>query len=173
MAMFSLRLEDDLAARFDAAARAHGGRSARLRQLVVGDVQAGGGVPSMGRDRANSLRLMVRLRPPEARFVAQEAGAMGLPRSAWVAALVLRRAQAGLVFSVSSERALIAVQSEIHRIGVNVNQIARALNVAVMAGRVLELEMAALDDLRRELQGHLMAVREGVLGNLAYWDVVT
>lgn len=171
MTMFSLRLDDGLAARFDAAARVHGGRSARLRQLIEGDIGGLEAVVAPAPTVVNGARLMVRLRPAEAAYVARESMAMGLPRAAWVAALVARRAQAGLVFAAGSERALIAVQSEIHRIGVNVNQIARALNTAVMDGRVLELEMAALDDLRRELRGHLIAVREGVLGNQAYWDV--
>jgi hypothetical protein len=96
---------------------------------------------------------------------------MGLPRAAWVAALVARRADSGLVFSAPAERALIGVHGEIHRIGVNVNQIARALNTAVMEGRVLDLEIASLEDLRRELRAHLMAVRDAVAGNLAYWDI--
>jgi hypothetical protein len=37
-------------------------------------------------------------------------------------------------------------------------------------GRVLELEIAYLDDLRRELKQHLAAVREAFAGTLAYWD---
>jgi hypothetical protein len=65
---------------------------------------------------------------------------------------------------------LIAIQGELRRIGVNVNQIARALNTAVMEGRVLDLELAYLDDLRAEIREHILALREAFEGNLAYWQ---
>jgi len=41
----------------------------------------------------------------------------------------------------------------------------------VMEGRVLDLELASLDDLRAETRGHMVALREAFEGNLAYWDV--
>jgi hypothetical protein len=44
------------------------------------------------------------------------------------------------------------------------------MNTAVMEGRVLETELAYVDDLRRELRGHMLALREAFEGNLAYWD---
>ena len=62
------------------------------------------------------------------------------------------------------------MQSELRRIGVNVNQIARALNTAGMEGRVLDLELGSLEDLRREIRAHMLALREAFEGNLAYWD---
>ena len=53
MTMFSVRVEDDLAARFDAAATRHGGRSARLRQLIAEAASA----PPLGlRGPAGALR---------------------------------------------------------------------------------------------------------------------
>jgi hypothetical protein len=57
----------------------------------------------------------------------------------------------------------------VRRIGVNVNQIARALNTAVMEGKVLDLELAYLDTLRTELRAHMFTLREAFEGNLAYW----
>ncbi|OHB26252.1 MAG: hypothetical protein A2790_20005 [Phenylobacterium sp. RIFCSPHIGHO2_01_FULL_69_31] len=167
--MFSLRLDDDLANRFDTAALAYGGRSARLRQLVR---QEAGALPTSSRPSlaaAGSTRLMVRVRQAEAAFVAQEAEAMGLRPATWVAALVAHRAGEGLRFSAPAERALIAAHGEIHRIGVNVNQIARALNTAVLEGRVLDLEMGELASLRRELAGHMADVRASASAQLAYW----
>ena len=65
--------------------------------------------------------------------------------------------------------ALLAVQGEVRRIGVNVNQIARALNTAVMEGKVLDLEVAYLADLQIELRAHMSALRGAFEGNLAYW----
>ena len=62
-------------------------------------------------------------------------------------------------------------KAELHHIGVNVNQIARALNTAVMEGKVLDLEVAYLDALRTELRAHMFTLREAFEGNLAYWAI--
>jgi hypothetical protein len=74
-------------------------------------------------------------------------------------------------FSRGGELSLIAIQGELRRIGVNVNQIARALNTAVMEGRVLDTELSSIENFRRELRDHLFALREAFEGNLAYWEV--
>ena len=66
--------------------------------------------------------------------------------------------------------ALIAIQAEYRRIGVNVNQITRALNTAVLEGKVLDLELAYLADLRTELRVHLSSLRAAFDGNQAYWS---
>jgi len=172
MTMFSVRVEDDLAARFDAAATRHGGRSARLRQLIAEAASA----PPLGlRGPAGALRsasrIMVRLDAADTAAVDAEAAAMGLSRASWVAGLVRRRVRGAPRFGRISEPSVIAIHGELRRIGVNINQIARALNTAVMEGRVLDLELASLDDLRAETRGHMVALREAFEGNLAYWDV--
>ncbi len=169
MPVLSARVTDDVAARFDAASAAAGGRSAMLRRLVedVARSASMGGTLTPG--RRDAARLMVRLAAPEARHVADQAAAFGLPRAAWVAALVRRHASGAPRFARPDELALIAIHGEVRRIGVNVNQIARALNTAVIEGRVLDLELGALDDLRRELRAHIAGLGEAFAGNLAYW----
>jgi hypothetical protein len=167
---FSVRVPDDLAVRFDAAAAAFGGRSARLRQLILADgalIQTA--TPQM-RARRDGARIMVRLEPSDAVALHAAAAAMRLTRASWVAALVRRRLRSKPAFGRPDELALIAIQAELRRIGVNVNQIARALNTAVLEGKVLELEIAYLENLRTELQAHLFTLREAFEGNLAYWD---
>lgn len=171
MPVLSARVSDEVAARFDAAAAAAGGRSALLRRLVEG-AAGGASAGSPGpRARRDAARLMVRLAAPEARHVADHAAAMGLPRAAWVAALVRRHALAAPRFPRADELALIATHGEVRRIGVNVNQIARALNTAVMEGRVLDTELGAVADLGRELRAHIAGLGEAFAGNLAYWAV--
>ncbi|WP_293454601.1 plasmid mobilization relaxosome protein MobC [Phenylobacterium sp.] len=168
--MLSARVTRDLAARFDAAAAPVGGRSALLRRLV--ESAAGAGPPAASPTapgRRDAMRLMVRLAAPEARHVRDQAAALSLPRAAWVAALVRRHASGAPRFARPDELALIAIHGEVRRIGVNVNQIARALNTAVMEGRVLELELGAVDDLRGELAAHIAGLGEAFAGNLAYW----
>lgn len=148
----------DLAGRFDFAAAAQGGRSALLRRLVR---DAASAEPAKGEALARRpapVRLVVRLRAAEAAHMAAEAAAMEMRPSGWVAVLVRRHAMARPTFARRDELALIGIHAEIRRIGVNVNQIARALNTAVVAGQVLELEMADLDAFRRELRAHMTAL---------------
>ena len=86
MPVLSVRVPDDLAARFDVMAASSGGRSALLRRLV--DHAAGGAVAGQiatSGSRRDAARLMVRLAAPEAAHVTAEAAAMALPRAAWVA----------------------------------------------------------------------------------------
>lgn len=171
MADFKLRLPDELAVRFDAWAGDHGGRSPALRHLIAracGAQTKATATPS--RLAARPEKLTVRLTRADGRGLDAEARKLGLTRSAWVAALVRRRLAAKPTFSRSDELALLAIQAELRRIGVNVNQIARALNTAVMEGKVLDLEIAYLDDLRAEIVGHIAMLREAFEGNLAYWD---
>ncbi|MBS0412691.1 MAG: plasmid mobilization relaxosome protein MobC [Proteobacteria bacterium] len=169
MAMFSVRVSDDAAQRFDAAAMAFGGRSALLRRLIDAACGPAGGAPCAG-PIPRPLRLMVRLRAEDAAAVAAEARAMGLRPSTWVAALVSHRVRGRPRFRPPEEDALLAIHSEVHRIGVNVNQIARALNTAILEGQVLDLELSYLDALRGELRAHLASLREAFEGNLAYWQ---
>jgi hypothetical protein len=169
--VLSLRVSADFAAHFDAVAGLAGGRSALLRRLVARAGDTALQAPPRAIERPASTRLMVRLGVPEAAHVHAEAGEMGLRPAGWVAALVRRHARGQPRFSRAQELAIFAMQTELRRIGVNVNQISRAMNTAVMEGRVLETELAYIEDLRRELRAHLAALREAFEGNLAYWDV--
>ena len=170
MPTFSVRVSDAAARRFDATAADTGGRSALLRRLIE-TAGAGAGDASVAPGRGiRPVRRMVRLAAEDAAGAAREADAMGLRRSAWVAALVRRWVRSRPTFARSDELALLAIQGEVRRIGVNVNQVARAVNTAVLAGHVLDLELAYLGDLSRELRAHMVALREAFEGNLAYWQ---
>jgi hypothetical protein len=156
-------------ARFDAAAGGQGGRAATLRRLM--DLTAAGTSTPVGRLSARPLKLTVRLTADDGDGLAQEASAMGLTPNGWAAALVRHRLHGKPTFPRVEAIALIAIQGEVRRIGVNVNQIARALNTAVIEGKVLDLEVAYLDALRTELRAHMFTLREAFEGNLAYWAV--
>lgn len=167
MADFKLRLPDELAARFDAWAADRGGRSPALRRLV--EEACGGAAPAGPGLGARPLKLTVRLGAGDGRGLAEAARDLGLTPNAWVAALVRHRLHGTPRFRRSDELALLAIHGEVHRIGVNVNQIARALNTAVMEGRVLDTELGAVEDLRCELRAHMDGLGEAFRGNLAYW----
>ncbi len=171
VANFNVRVPDEMAARFDAWAGARGGRSPALRHLI--DRACGDHVNSVGGGRlgVRPLKFTVRLAAADGGVLAIAAAELGLTPNAWLAAVARARLSGRPTFSRSGELALIAIQGELRRIGVNVNQIARALNTAVLEGRVLDTELTAVDDLRRELRGHMLALREGFEGNLAYWDI--
>lgn len=66
---------------------------------------------------------------------------------------------------------LLSIYRELNRIGVNLNQIARAVNVAVMPGQVLDLELAQLRAFRDETRELAQALSAAMNGDLSYWDV--
>jgi hypothetical protein len=171
MATVSLRLPDDVLARLDAWAGARGGRAPALRQLIDATLGAPAPVsaPAAGRLPPRPLKLTVRLAAGDGAGLAEEARAMGLTPSAWAAALVRQRLTGGPTFRREDELALVAIQAEYRRIGVNVNQIARALNTAVLEGRVLDLELAWLEELRTELRVHMSTLRAAFDGATTYW----
>ena len=172
MANFNVRVPDDLAARFDGWAGDVGGRSPALRRLIAQACSgAGSGGPGAGALGCRPRKLTVRLTALDSLGLDAAAAEMGLTPNAWAAALVRRRLRDRPTFGSSDVAPLFAIQSELRRIGVNVNQIARALNTAVLEGRVLDTELTAVDDLRRELRAHMGGLREAFAGNLAYWEV--
>lgn len=172
MAVFNVRLSDDLAARFDAAAALEGGRSALLRRLIGEAATASPASSGPVGGPRDGARIMVRLAAPDAAGVDAAAAQMGLSRAGWVAALVRRRVRGKPSFPRPEALTLMAIQVELRRVGVNVNQIARALNTAVMEGRVLDAELAWVRSLRAEIRDHIGALREAFDGNLAYWETL-
>ena len=134
--------------------------------------QAASNAPAQcGRLPARPMKLTVRLTDNDGDGLAREAAAVGLTPNGWAAALIRHRLHGKPTFPCVEAVALLAIQGEVRRIGVNVNQIARALNTAVMEGKVLDLEIAYLDALRTELRAHMFTLREAFEGNLAYWAV--
>ena len=162
-----VRVPDELAARFDIAAMAAGGRSALLRRLMEDAAPASAPVAQPPRETLSDSHLWVRLGATEAEFVASEARRMGLPKATWVRALIRRRC-GGPTFSEAGDLALDATRREMRRISVNLNQIVRAMTAQEQA-RALPVELATIEDLRRELRAHMCALGEAVAGNLAYW----
>ncbi len=163
MDRITLRLPPDLTRRFDAAAAGQGGRSRLLRRLMESAAQAP--LPPTVRSGKRTLRLG----ETDLRLLEVEATAVGLSRTQWSVALIRRRLYDRPQFSRPEALALIEVRRELRRIGVNVNQIARALNTAVMDGVVLDLELAQLGAFQAEISAWVDALGEAFEGNLAYW----
>lgn len=172
MAVFNVRLADDLADRFDAAAVLVGGRSALLRQVIAEAAAPVSTSRMAGAGPRDGARIMVRLTAPDAAGVYAAAAGMGLSRAGWVAALVRRRVRGKPSFPRPDALTLMAIQVELRRVGVNINQIARAMNTAVMEGRVLDTELAWIRELRAEIRSHIVGLHEAFEGNLVYWETL-
>ena len=170
MDRITLRLPPDLARRFDAAAATRGGRSRYLRAVMEAAAQVPLSTEEPALPGAKSAKLTVRLTGADMALLEVEATHAGLLRTQWAAALIRRRLHGRLQLTPPEAMALIGVRRELHRIGVNINQIARALNTAVMEGAVLDLEVAQLAAFAAEIRGHLGGLNEILVGNLAYWS---
>ena len=173
MDRLTLRLPPDLARRFDAAAAGRGGRSRLLRQLMEGAAQIPLPEPVTAAPAGRSGKLTLRLGETDVALLEAEAAALGLSRTQWSVALIRRRLHHRPQLSRPEAFAFIEVQRELRRIGVNVNQIARALNTAVMEGTVLDLEIAQLAAFADDIRAHLTGLRGAFEGNLAYWSDAT
>ena len=170
MDRLTVRLPIDLIRRFDAAAAGRGGRSRLLRRLIEGAAQAA--LPEVAAPSVDRLdaKLSLRLTSDDIALLELEAARMGLSRTQWTVALIRRRLHERPQLSPSEAIAFIGIQRELRRIGVNVNQIARALNTAVLEGKVLDLEVAQLADFAVEIRAHLGGVHDAFKGNLDYWS---
>lgn len=169
MDRITLRLPPDLTRRFDAAAAGQGGRSRLLRRLMEAAAQASLPTTEPETVAARAGKLTLRLTEGDLAALEAEASAAGLSRTQWAVALIRRRLHGRPQLSRHEALAFIAVQRELRRIGVNLNQIARALNTAVLEGSVLDLEMASLAAFQSEIRAHLEGLRDAFEGNLAYW----
>ncbi|WP_433948426.1 plasmid mobilization relaxosome protein MobC [Brevundimonas diminuta] len=170
MDRITLRLPPDLVRRFDAAAASRGGRSRYLRAVMEAAAQASLPEPESGPPGAKSAKLTLRLSEDDMTRLKVEAARAGLLRTQWAATLIRRRLHGRLQLSPPEAMALIGVRRELHRIGININQIARALNTAVMEGAVLDLEIAQIAAFAAEIRGHLGGLDEVFAGNLTYWS---
>jgi hypothetical protein len=156
---------------FDAWARTRGGKAAALRSLIRDAV--GAPVPDRPAVEAGVSDLHVRLSEPEREALRQTAAKKGMAPSTWVRSLVrahvLRRPQWGEF----ERQGFAAVLTALARIGSNVNQIARAMNVAVLKGEYAvgqgsEAREAAADVKRA------IAQLAGMVGrDLDYWGADT
>jgi hypothetical protein len=173
VAIFNVRLSDDLAARFDAAACGNGGRSALLRRLIT--EAAGQGESETSFSTRRPAKLTVRLAEADLAAVAAAAADLHMTPNAWAGALIARRVAERPAFGPAGQEALVSIAAELRRIGVNLNQMARALNAQAQdrtGTRPARLhDPLAVEVFRLEVRGHADALGRAIAGNLTYWDV--
>jgi len=169
MDRITLRVSPDLVRRFDAAAAGRGGRSRFLRRLMEEAAQAPLPAAEPRSSVLKSAKLTLRLSETDLALLEAQAEQAGLSRTQWSVALIRHRLHGRLQPTPPQALVLIEIHRELHRIGVNVNQIARALNTAVMEGQVLELETAQLAAFAAEIRGAMADLRSALAGDRAYW----
>lgn len=174
MPVFTFRLDDEVAQRFDAVADSAGGRSALLRRLVMNTVDAEEGErsgPARRRERA-TRRFEIRLSDAEISALDTEADALGMKRTDWVTRLVRRRLYSAAPLPLEERAAVAHAWRELNRIGINLNQATRALNASVMVESGLDVarEAARVASFRAEIRTALAGLGTALKGNLAYWD---
>lgn len=167
-----LTVTEDMARALDAIARNGGGRAAFLRRLVE-DALNGRPQPAPARlatarppdDRTVKVRTY--LTPKDAAWIEEEAFAMGLHRSSWIAALVHRRASGGPRFSREGELAIIRTHTELRRIATALSVIGREFGK--LGSAEARAQAPRLEQLAREVEAHIGGLQSAFAGNLSYW----
>jgi hypothetical protein len=159
-------VDRDLADRFKAWARPHGGVSAALRSVIEGAVAEHNPEPSLG---AAGFHVTVRLRERERELLLAAAQARGMPVAAYLRSLAVVHLAGRPQWSPQEAEALRELGGELRRIGNNVNQIARALNFAVHKGEYPAGQGAEAKEAARLVRAELRRLLAIYTGNVERW----
>ncbi len=167
--MVGAYVDRDLAERFKAWARGgDGGVSAALRKFMA-TVADGAELP--GPVGTAGYRVTVRLKDAERLALLQAATARNTTPTNWLRSLAIVHLGRRPQWNDSQVNELRAVFIELRRIGTNLNQIAKALNVASLSGEYPsgqgDAALEAIEMLRRETR-RVVAV---MTGNFDYWGL--
>ena len=168
----STHIDDDLAERFSALARAHGGKSALLRCLISHAVngQSQGRAPKLPDPAGRTVHLSVRLSANEVAEVKKAAKARFMKPSQWLRSVVRVRLGAGTQFSGPELHELRALANQVRRIGVNLNQVVRAANEAHLEHVPFAVDTKVLEAAREEVARTLTALHLMARGNVRAWE---
>jgi Bacterial mobilisation protein (MobC) len=169
MALISLRIPDDVAARFSALAATEGGKSALLRRLI-GDALGTQALRAVPMPIGRPYKVTVRFRASEMRQLAEMACQRGMTRTGWIAALVRARLGSPVQQSPEEHAALRAVVRELNRIGGNINQIARAANTSVLHGKAVEFDLSEIREAKAVIEIARAQLRGALDNNADYWE---
>lgn len=166
----STHIDRDLAARFQAWARGtEGGTSAALRRIISEAVDGKPAAAPAGAGQGQQVG--VRFKPSERQMLSEAAHSRATTPAAWLRSLALVHLARTPQWNSSELDELRDVFRELRRIGNNVNQIARALNVAAHNGEYplyqREEARAAAERVRFEMR----RVVSMMTGNFDYWGL--
>jgi len=172
MAMFTLRLPDDLAAQFDKVAAGDGGRSDVLRQMIERVCTAQGvTLPPLPAASEPPDRIEVRLPKEDSEALEQLASGRRMKRTEWIVALIQSRLRAAPVPAIDQRQTLTDIRRELRAIGKNINQVVKAFHAANMEESSLEVgrEVVRLASTVEAVHDQVAAIGDAMRGDLSYW----
>lgn len=168
--LLSAWVPSELAEAFRGWARAQsGGASAALRGLVTQAVT--GEAPAAPPGPGAGYRLTVRLQEGERQALLAASKARGVTPSTWVRALTVAHLARRPQWNPAEVDALRDLFAEVRRIGGNVNQVARALNVAVARGEYPPGQGEAVREAVELVRSEMRRVVSVLSGNWDYWGL--
>ncbi|NRF07739.1 plasmid mobilization relaxosome protein MobC (plasmid) [Rhizobium pusense] len=171
MKHLSTHVEDDIAERFSALAKAHGGKSALLRRLVSMAVEAERPTSiSLPDPVGRAVHLSVRLSENEVAAVRKAAASRSMKPSQWLRSVVRVRLGAGAQYPANELHELRSLVNQVRKVGVNLNQITRAVNEARREGGSFSVDARAVDAARDEVTKALTALHLMARGNVRTWE---
>lgn len=166
--MVGAYMDGDLAERFTSWARGtEGGTSAALRRIVADAVD--GKQPVAPAGAGQGQQVSVRMRPPERALLAEVAKARATSPANWLRSLAIAHLARKPQWNSVELDALRTVARELASIGNNVNQIARALNVAVHTGQYPPHQGLATKEAAEAVRYEMRRVAAMITGNFDYW----
>lgn len=102
--------------------------------------------------------------------VRAEAGATNMSGARWVNALVSRRINRRPVVSRQEELAIINIQMELRRIGVQARHVLSRAEEQLGRGDAIDAQAEQLAHLHVQIRRHLRDLRAALKGNLDYWE---
>ncbi|GAA5063508.1 hypothetical protein GCM10023208_34540 [Erythrobacter westpacificensis] len=177
MQTLSFKIERDKIAQLDALAEGRGGRGPFMRQVVDAVLRQAGAAlsdtPVPERENAGSHRLYLRPTQTELAVIRHRAHERRMSPATWAMALVRRHL--GIAAPVDRElrEELLNCRQALQRIGINVNQIARAANKMALADNAAEIveELHAVNELRGAIGAAVEGIGAATKGDLSYWEV--
>jgi hypothetical protein len=168
--MVGAYVDGRLAARFAAWARqTEGGSSAALRRLLSEAVDGKQPAPPVG--SGGGKQVGVRLKAPELAALASAADGRATSPANWLRSLAIVHLARRPQWSAAELDELREVFRELRRIGNNVNQIARALNVAVLKGEYPQHQGEAAREAADAVRAEMRRVVAVMTGNFEYWGL--
>ena len=160
----------ELAAAFKAQARdIEGGASAALRRLVSETID--GKPPSAPRGAGVGSQVGIRLKAAERASLAEAAKARSTTPANWLRSLAIVHLACRPQWNAAELHELRELFRELRAIGNNVNQIARALNVAVQTGEYPPHQGRAAQEAAELVRYEMRRVVSLMTGNFDYWGL--
>lgn len=120
--------------------------------------------------QASTGRISVKISRDIADDLLSEAKLVGMSAPSWVNSLLRRRLQGRPVLRREEELAIIAIQMELRRIGVQARQVLNQAEDKLGHEAMIGAEVEQLAHLHEEIRGHLGRLRAALAGNLDYWE---